>query len=204
MAEKGKMLKGALAREPKMTRLSPGVYRGEKGQLMTQKGKALPRPQQPQYGNRGPAPVNNMGSLQQAAQGAMPNGSMPMYQNAVQPGMSFADAVEAARNQQAGGYAAQLAAQGFNMGGNRADIDPGYAVQPQQAILLQQGNMQRQPAIRIEQGNMEQFLGQSANNQGRYRLSPGVYGTREQAMQQMQRQYGAPTMGVPQPQRRRY
>ena len=191
MAEKGKMLKGALAREPKMTRLSPGVYRGEKGQLMTQKGKALPRPQQPQYGNRGPAPVNNMGSLQQAAQGATPNGSMPMYQNAVQPGMSFADAVEAARKQQAGGYIAQLAAQGANISGNRADIDPGYAVQPQQAILMQPGNM-------------EQFLGQSANNQGRYRLSPGVYGTREQAMQQMQRQYGAPTMGVPQPQRRRY
>jgi hypothetical protein len=110
--------------------------------------------------------------------------------------MSFADAVEAARNQQAGGYGAQLAAQGANMGGGRADIDPGYAVQPQQAILLQQGNMQP--------GNWEQFLGQSANNQGRYRLSPGVYGTREQAMQQMQRQYGAPTMGVPQPQRRRY
>jgi hypothetical protein len=191
MAEKGKMLKGALAREPKMTRLSPGVYRGEKGQLMTQKGRALPRPQQPQYGNRGPAPVNNMGSLQQAAQGAMPNASMPMYQNAVQPGMSFADAVEAARNQQAGGYGAQLAAQGLSMGGSRADIDPGYAVQPQ-------------PGMRMEQGNMEQFLGQSANNQGRYRLSPGVYGTREQAMQQMQRQYGAPTMGVPQPQRRRY
>jgi hypothetical protein len=191
MAEKGKMLKGALAREPKMTRLSPGVYRGEKGQLMTQKGRALPRPQQPQYGNRGPAPVNNMGSLQQAAQGAMPNASMPMYQNAVQPGMSFADAVEAARNQQAGGYGAQLAAQGANMGGGRADIDPGYGMQPQ-------------PAIRIEQGNLEQYLGQSANNQGRYRLSPGVYGTREQAMQQMQRQYGAPTMGVPQPQRRRY
>jgi hypothetical protein len=191
MAEKGKMLKGALAREPKMTRLSPGVYRGEKGQLMTQKGRALPRPQQPQYGNRGPAPVNNMGSLQQAAQGAMPNASMPMYQNAVQPGMSFADAVEAARNQQAGGYGAQLAAQGANMGGGRADIDPGYGMQPQ-------------PAIRIEQGNLEQYLGQSANNEGRYRLSPGVYGTREQAMQQMQRQYGAPTMGVPQPQRRRY
>jgi hypothetical protein len=190
MAEKGKMLKGALAREPKMTRLSPGVYRGEKGQLMTQKGKALPRPQQPQYGNRGPAPVNNMGSLQQAAQGAMPNASMPMYQNAVQAGMSFADALDAARNQQAGGYVAQLAAQGANMGGGRADIDPGYGMQPQPAILMQQGNV-------------EQLLGQSANNQGRYRLSPGVYGTREQAMQQ-QLDFLKNTLAQGQANKRRY
>ena len=117
---KGEKLKGALAKAPKekaMERLSPGVYRGSKGGLVSQKGQAIqrqPQPQAPQAvadaasGMRQPAPLPTQASPEQVGQMIA---GQPMYQ--------------------------------FQM---------------------------PQP---------------SANMGGQYRLSPGVYGTREKAMQQM-------------------
>jgi hypothetical protein len=40
-------LAGALSRNPKLERVSPGVYRNPKGDLVTAGGRALPRPAQP-------------------------------------------------------------------------------------------------------------------------------------------------------------
>lgn len=40
-------LAGALSRNPKLERVSPGVYRNRKGDLVTAGGRALPRPAQP-------------------------------------------------------------------------------------------------------------------------------------------------------------
>lgn len=42
--------KGAIARDPQLQRLSPGVYRGAGGQLVNQRGAALPRQSRPQVG----------------------------------------------------------------------------------------------------------------------------------------------------------
>jgi hypothetical protein len=172
MSEKGKALRGALAEEPrsKPQRVSPGVYRSASGQLVTQQGKALPRPQG--YGNRGPAQNNNMASVIGAATGNMQSGyyaarpGQQMPNLGPQPGMSFQDAIAAAKQQQQADEAAvQLARQA----GMMRNMDPLY-MQPEQNMGNMMDRMMPQP---------------SANNGGKYRLSPGVYGTREQAMQQM-------------------
>lgn len=171
MNEKGKALRGALAKEPKSKpqRVSPGVYRSASGQLVTQQGKALPRPQG--YGNRGPAQNNNIASVIGAATGDMQSGyyaarpGQQMPDLGPQPGMSFQDAIAAAKQQQASEAAVQLARQA----GMMQNMDPLY-MQPQQNMGNMMDRMMPQP---------------SANNGGKYRLSPGVYGTREQAMQQM-------------------
>lgn len=122
---KGEKLKGALAKAPRekaMERLSPGVYRGSKGGLVSQGGQAIRR--QPQQ------------QIPQDVAGA------------------------------ASGIAAEAMRQ------------PGPL--PTQASPDQISQMiAGQP---IQQFQMPQ---PSANMGGQYRLSPGVYGTREQAMQQM-------------------
>jgi len=200
MAEKGKMLKGALAREPKRTRLSPGVYRDEKGGLVSAKGRAIKRPTQGDYQTTPPPGVAPMPSSMQSA---MDLGNQIAAQKTMQGAPAgietlpykmipaeYRDAMRTLQVPQQPTNAMYVAPEAMPLMTNRGP-------QPW-------SNMQPQPAIRIEQGNIEQLLGQSANNQGRYRLSPGVYGTREQAMQQMQRQYGAPVMGVPQQPQRRY
>lgn len=50
----------------------------------------------------------------------------------------------------------------------------------------------------IPQNQMPMMPQPSANMGGQYRLSPGVYGTQEQAMQQMMQQARQPAMPMPQ------
>lgn len=117
---KGEKLKGALAKAPRekaMERLSPGVYRGSKGGLVSQGGQAIQRQPQPQ------APQ----AVVDAVSGMRPPAPLPTQASPDQIGQMIAG----------------------------------------------------QP---IQQFQMPQ---PSANMGGQYRLSPGVYGTREQAMQQM-------------------
>lgn len=117
---KGEKLKGALAKAPKekaMERLSPGVYRGSKGGLVSQKGQAIQRQPQQQM------PQDVAG----AASGMRQLGPLPTQASPEQVGQMIAG-------------------------------QPMYQFQMPQP---------------------------SANMGGQYRLSPGVYGTREQAMQQM-------------------
>lgn len=117
---KGEKLKGALAKAPRekaIERLSPGVYRGSKGGLVSQGGQAIQRQPQPQ------APQ----AVVDAVSGMRPPAPLPTQASPDQIGQMIAG----------------------------------------------------QP---IQQFQMPQ---PSANMGGQYRLSPGVYGTREQAMQQM-------------------
>ena len=186
MSEKGKALRGALAKEPKSKpqRVSPGVYRSASGQLVTQQGKALPRPQG--YGNRGPAQNNNMASVIGAATGDMQSGyyvarpGQQMPNLGPQPGMSFQDAIAAAKQQQQAGEAAAVLARESGMQfQDMADRRPAPQGQDAEAMM-------RQVFGNPGSAYMPQMMPQpSANNGGKYRLSPGVYGTREQAMQQM-------------------
>lgn len=115
-------------REKASERLSPGVYRGDRGGLVTQGGRQIQRQPQPQ-GN----PWASAGGPQ------------------------------ASDYQYLAGQAEQAAMQGAQM--PQAPMDKMYRF-PQ----------------------MPQMPQPSANMGGQYRLSPGVYGTRDQAMQQYNQQ----------------
>jgi hypothetical protein len=148
--EKGKLLKGALTKAPKekpVQRVSPGVYRGEKGNLVSSKGRVLPKPSQPtpqQVGNAVGQLVpmqDNFDRLPMLITGQQPNRG-PLY-TPITP---------------------------TQVGESVAQIQPGIRltqIQPGMENLL--ASWEPQP---------------SANQGGKYRLSPGVYGTREQAIQQ--------------------
>lgn len=127
----GDKLKSALSRMPREKageRLSPGVYRGAQGNLVTQGGRQIQRqPQTPQ----GPTPSSNLLLTNQ------PEGQFQWPH-------------------------------------------------PQSQVLVRpipQGNQ-----IGAQLGAMPQMPQPSANMGGQYRLSPGVYGTRDQAMQQYNQQ----------------
>lgn len=89
---KGEKLKGALAKAPRekaMERLSPGVYRGSNGGLVSQGGQAIqrqPQPQAPQAvagaasGMRQPGPLPTQASPEQIAQMIVGQPMQQMYQ----------------------------------------------------------------------------------------------------------------------------
>jgi hypothetical protein len=139
---KGEKLKGALAKAPKekaMERLSPGVYRGNKGGLVGQRGQAIRRQPQQQM----PQAVAG------AASGMRQLGPLP--------------------TQSADQVAQMIAGQPLE------DQMQRYSPEESQRVL-------QSPFFQQIRAQMPQ---PSANMGGQYRLSPGVYGTREQAMQQM-------------------
>ena len=136
----GNKLKSALSRMPRekaVERLSPGVYRGAKGNLVTQGGRQIQR--QPQ-----------------APQGSMPSSNLLL-------------------TNQPGGQAQWPHPQSQVWTGN---------IPPAGQFGAQFGNMPQGYQIGDQLGNLPQMPQPSANMGGQYRLSPGVYGTREQAMQQ--------------------
>ena len=161
--EQGNKLKGALTKAPRekaMQRLSPGVYRGEKGGLVTAGGRAIQRPQQqPQQPQRPP----QQGSIGSMIGSATPR---PGATNENLQGMSPEDMAM---------YYAQQAA-------NRQEAINAAPEPMRFSQVLPQGPMQNQMF------NFPQMPQPSANNGGQYRLSPGVYGTRDQAMQQYNQQ----------------
>lgn len=114
---------GRTPREKPMERLSPGVYRGAQGGLVTQAGRPMQR--EPQ------APMAPQVANQQF--GNMPQYNDLMYRMSPEESATFLD---------------------------RLGANPWTPQMPQP----------------------------SANQGGQYRLSPGMYGTREQAMQQYNQQ----------------
>ena len=124
-------------REKAGERLSPGVYRGDRGGLVGQGGRPIQRQPQPPMG-------------QQIAGGMQAQPSD--YQNLPGPG----------------GQGPQMP---MDQVGMQAGAMPG----------MPQDKMYRFP-------QMPQMPQASANMGGQYRLSPGVYGTRDQAMQQYNQQ----------------
>lgn len=153
----GNKLKSALSRMPREKaeeRLSPGVYRGAKGNLVTQGGRQIQRqPQAPQS----PTPQSNLLLTNQP----------PSQSQWLDPQSQ----VSAGNMPQAGQFGAQF---GNMPQGNQ--------------IGAQLGNMPQGYQIGAQLGNLQQMPQPSANMGGQYRLSPGVYGNRDQAMQQYNQQ----------------
>ena len=196
MAVGGK-LKGALARDPNMERLSPGVYRNSQGQLINSAGRTMRRPspqlqqQQPQQQDNSwayqpylPQQGQATGQLMGQYPGAQPspfeigNQMANQMQNLPNP-----MPIDPEFNMTPGpivNYPGQL------NGRNLAEIAGAVAGQgagmPGNPVTI--GGQVGNSAIRLPQ--MSQMPQPSANNGGRYRLSPGVYGTKEQAMRQYQ------------------
>jgi|LakMenE18May11ns_1017448.scaffolds.fasta_scaffold9912782_2 hypothetical protein len=171
--EKGKLLKGALTKAPKekpVQRVSPGVYRGEKGNLVTSKGRVLPKPSQPT-----PQQVGNaIGQL------------TPMPQQ-------VGDVVDQLRPMGNWNQSPMLITE------QQPNLGPLYT--PMTPAQVGQSVAQIQPGIANLRGNWEPQP--SANQGGKYRLSPGVYGTREQAIQQ-QLDFLKNTLAQGQANKRRY
>lgn len=156
---------GRLARRTPVERLSPGVYRSASGDLVTQAGRPIRR-QPPQ------------GMAQQIGGGA-----------------SMAQQIGGGTQGAGGtpGAALTAATSGADMGGMgnpkwpqmEGMRDAMLRVPPGEGGQLNQGPMQN---LIASYPGMPQMPQASANMGGQYRLSPGVYGTREQAMQQYNQQ----------------
>ena len=152
-------------------RLSPGVYRSAGGGLVTQKGRPIQR--QPQQGMAQQIAGNPWAQGGQVEQIAGQQTNKP-YQMDGQYNPDL---------QQTTASAQQLIGQ---MGQGNFDAStigktpPGYFQGQIQDAMYRVPNLPQMPQA-------------SANMGGQYRLSPGVYGTREQAMnqynQQMQQMY---------------
>jgi hypothetical protein len=175
---------GRAANRAPVERLSPGVYRSAGGGLVTQQGRSIQR--QPQQG-----------MAQQVAGG--------MQQN---PSQGVID------NNMAGQVADMVNRQGtpINQYDDKMYRYPlGTNMQDEMRRIAEgAGNVAQQPNNQIQQGMywapgfgpnaqpMPQMPQPSANMGGQYRLSPGVYGNQQQAMnqynQQMQQMYQPMTM----------
>ena len=164
-----------LARKTPTERLSPGVYRSASGDLVGQGGRPIQR--QPQ------AP------MAQPTQQVMPQGQPPMEDQFFQP--SPGDV-----GQQVNKPFPMDGLGNFNPG-SIGKTPPGWSGGGSYDPSLNQGPMQNL-VYRMPQG-MPQMPQPSANQGGQYRLSPGMYGSREQAMQQYNQQMQPYMMqGVPQ------
>lgn len=169
-------------REKAMERLSPGVYRGERGGLVTQAGRAI---------NRQVAPQRPL----------MRNVPQPMQPDTTQAG---ADAAQIAQmNNILRGYnqgGISLPQKPSNLGRSEGSsmfeeyLQNRQGAQPDFNVPMQMPDAQNAPLYNMPADKMYRFPAipqmpePSANMGGQYRLSPGVYGTRDQAMQQYNQQ----------------
>jgi hypothetical protein len=203
MAERGGKLRGALAKDPgykklpgkpgtqrtdakpsmgregnmanKPTeRLSPGVYRGAGGGLVTQGGKQIQRqPQAPPMQPQRPMPTSLVGESNFTPEQL----NLLNYKYERDKGMDI--------GQIAGNIAADqsniLFGNQLNPGASAPQFDPNNP-NSYQPYIGQIQNGLGQPMT------MPQMPQASANQGGRYRLSPGMYGTQQQAMNQYNQQ----------------
>lgn len=163
--------KTAMKRMPKEVageRLSPGVYRGNRGGLVTQSGRQIQNRTQPPVAQPAPQPALPPAPQNQQPTGQQVNGQFPMSGYAPYPRSEFTPYPMGNNNN-------------FNFG-SIGKTPPGWP-----------GNQIPMMIPFAPSSNMPQMPEPSANMGGQYRLNPGVYGTREQAMneynQQMQPMY---------------
>lgn len=205
MAERGKKLSGALRRDPKnkpTERLSPGVYRSAGGGLVTKGGRQIQRPTQA-------PPAQSLGTLPSSLVGA--NQLTPEQLNDFNN--RYGNGAGARMGEIAGNVAVDQNNIPSNIFGNRVHFGtsappfgPGASM-PQfdpnnpnsyQPYIGQIRNGLNQPMT------MPQMPQASANQGGRYRLSPGVYGTQQQAMNQYNQQMGQFNASLPQQLMKKY
>ena len=196
MAERGKKLSGALRRDPKnkpTERLSPGVYRGAGGGLVTQGGKPIQRqPQAPPMQPQRPMPTSLVGESNFTPEQL----NLLNYKYERDKGMdigAIAGGVAADQNN----INTDVFGGRFNPGASMPQFDPNNpnSYQPYPGQIQ---NGLGQPMT------MPQMPQASANQGGRYRLSPGVYGTQQQAMNQYNQQMGQFNASLPQQLMKKY
>lgn len=147
------------AQRAPVERLSPGVYRSASGGLVTQSGRPIQRrPQAP---------------MPQPTQQAMPQGQPPMEEQFFQP--SPGDV-----GQQVNKPFPMDGLGNFNPG-SIGKTPPGWPGGQVNDMMMRYPTPQGMP-------QMPQMPQPSANQGGQYRLSPGMYGSREQAMRQYEQQ----------------
>lgn len=157
------------ARRAPTERVSPGVYRSASGDLVTQGGRPIRRQPQatmgaPEMGQQfGQMPGQAEGVGQQLGQAAGAAGMGQQFGNMPQ----FQDLMYRMPPEESGRMISYFGNQGIDFN-NIAPIQFGG------------GPTQNPWAPQMPQP--------SANQGGKYRLSPGVYGTREQAMRQYDQQ----------------
>lgn len=194
----GSKLKGAFKSNPSLQRLSPGVYRNQQGQLVNQGGRRLPaRFSQPQGSNLMQQAATDVGqqlggfageAQLGANMGQQLSGAADQFQNGTDVGQQMGMATQFGdrSGQPLPGMTHPLDMSKyrdmmlrFPPGTNMQDVLGKFTGQPYTPQNPQQP-IQQMPG----QWQGPQMPQPSANNGGRYRLSPGVYGTKEQAMRQ--------------------
>jgi hypothetical protein len=182
MSERGKKLSGALRNDPKnkpTERLSPGVYRSAGGGLVTKGGRQIQRPTQAPPTQ--PSPTQSWRPMDTSFVGV--NQATPEQLRDF--ANRFNNGAEARIGEIAGNVAADqsnlLFGNQLNPGASAPQFDPNNpnSYQPYPGQIQ---NGLGQPMT------MPQMPQASANNGGRYRLSPGMYGTQQQAMNQYNQQ----------------
>ena len=163
---KGEQLKGALRREPRqqLTRVSPGVYRNQSGRLVNQRGQGRSRRDDGR-------PAINTELSQQVNDLAMryEPGKAPTAEQLSQLMQQFTGQVQ------------------DGLGRPSGQTQMPQTTYPSWMAPGAQGQMP-QAAYPSSDAEFQAQFQPSANQGGRFRLSPGVYGTREQAMRQFEQQ----------------
>lgn len=168
MAVKGQALKGALATMPRQAPLRGDARKNYQAAAQAAQAAGEAPPPQQQFRPQQPRPMARPQQAGQTLAGAVGNANTIGNQiGMLQPGQSFADVVGAV----AGGIGAQP--------------QQGAWWQQQQQFGPPPGSL---PMTKPGMPPMPQMPQPSANHGGQYRLSPGVYGTQQQAMQQYNQQ----------------
>jgi hypothetical protein len=206
---------GNMANKPTQ-RLSPGVYRSAGGGLVTQGGRQIQRPTQP------PANWTNDQMLRN-----LPPGTLTDFANRYNNGAGarigeIAGNVAADQQMDPGYFNPELQQITNRVQNILANQQPqsGYMPNTQGTTPPGWNNLTSNPGASVPQfdpnnpGQIQNGLGQpmtmpqmpqaSANQGGRYRLSPGVYGTQQQAMNQYNQQMGQFNASLPQQLMKKY
>lgn len=195
---KGDKLKGALSREPRNrgTRVSPGVYRSPKGNLVRPRQQYMERRRQQQPNQPAPSgpPASLMGRIeaegptQQDFTGAVTNamqyspGQMGNAWGPNQGGRPMANAVQNMPD-----FIKNYGNEVVDGLGNR-NFNPPSTNVPNWPPTGSRIDPNWNTGYGLSPYSFEANYRPSANQGGRYRLSPGVYGTEAQARQQFDRE----------------
>jgi hypothetical protein len=196
MSERGKKLSGALRNDPKnkpTERLSPGVYRSAGGGLVTKGGRQIQRPTQaPPAQSQRPMDTSFFGA-NQATQEQL---------------RDFANRYNNGAGSRIGEIAGNVAVDPGSIAPDNFREIPNLGASAPQFDPNNPNSYQPYPG-QIQNGlgqpmTMPQMPQASANNGGRYRLSPGMYGTQQQAMNQYNQQMQQFNASLPQQLMKKY
>jgi len=197
---------GRTPREKPMERLSPGVYRGSSGGLVGQGGRPIQRPPQAPQRPQMPTPMQYQPG--QVGQAVADQANKPFDMSQYNPEQIQAQDMARQLEIRAGGQPGQIESgmywnPNFNPG-SIGKTPPGWSGGQINNMMVRTPSSYFGSQVNdmMWRGQMPQGMPQmpqaSANMGGQYRLSPGMYGSREQAMQQYNQEMQQMYQGVPQ------